>query len=103
MPNALILVAHIFFLFKKIVKLYASHLKISKLSKWYIFLQNLVITNSNSIATLALRAKSCISADNALNRTQTSSVTLHQFSAGDIKKMWLTTILSPEDITFGHL
>src|SRR5256714_1627221 len=89
--------------FQKIIELYASHLKISRPPKWYTFLWKLVTADSDSITALTLQTGFCIPANDALNRTQTSSVTSHQFSPGDLKKMWLATILSPEDITFGHL
>src|SRR5256885_8826317 len=73
--------------FQKIVELYASHLKISRPLKWYTFLRKLVTANSDSMTALALQAEFCILADNTLNRTQTSSVTSHQFSSEDIKKI----------------
>src|SRR3954453_10917195 len=86
--------------FQTIVKLYASHLKISRPPKWYTFLRTLVTIDPDSISTLALHAEFCIPVNDTLNRSQTISVASHNFSEGDTKKMWLAAKLPTNVITF---
>src|SRR3954451_11761891 len=89
--------------FQTIVKLYASHLKISRPPKWYTFLRSLVTIDLNSISTLALHAEFCIPIKDILNKSQSVFVVSHNFSEGDTRKMWLAAKLPTDDIAFGHL
>src|SRR4051812_40282999 len=89
--------------FQTIVKLHASHLKISRPPKWYTFLRSLATIDPDSISTLALHAEFCIPVDDALNRSQTISVTSYNFSKRDTKKMWLAAKLPTDDIAFSYL
>src|SRR3954447_3783608 len=89
--------------FQTIVKLYASHLKISRPPKWYTFLRSLATTNPNSISALALHAEFCIPIKDTLNKSQSVSVVSHNFSEGDTRKMWLAAKLPTDDIAFGRL
>src|SRR4051794_11428508 len=89
--------------FQKIVDLYAPHLKVGHLPKWYTYLVNGITEAQSSVTTLTLQPEFCIPVADTLNRELSNSVISYHFSTSDIRKAWLVINLLATKVAFGRL